>query len=365
MKQIPKNDDFAQMLFITESRCLSKLKHSSIIEFIDMLMDKKYYYLIMEKCDYDLYHIMKRHGHISEKKTKRIMYALLAAIYYLHDKNIAHRDLKPENIVFHDNDNNRPILIDFGDAEICKSNKMYDEFVGTAPYMSPERLVQHNGDELKKADMWALGVIAYEMYSGKKCFDGDTQKQVFNKIKKGEWQWNKDRMPSELMRDFINKCLNLNPQQRISVAEGMEHPWFEEIKEEKEDEKKNQVDYLRFYETSGKIVIFGNDNKVIGIDLTDAKLPGDLIEKRMTILRRNDVGFNKVSKERMTELRDEWITNENNGNGKIIFSISAWAKSDYVRTLKIHGPLHDLCVYCRNNFYEQEWIPHVQIFNKM
>ena len=240
MKQISRDDEFARTLFITESRCLSKLKHSSIIEFVDMLMDKKYYYLIMEQCDYDLYHIMKRAGFISEKKTKKIVYGLLGAIYYLHSKNVAHRDLKPENIVFHDNNTNQPILIDFGDAEMCKKGKMYDEFVGTPPYMSPERLGEHNGEQLKKADIWALAVIAYEMYSGKRCFEGDTQKQVFSRILKGEWAWPKDRVPSQLMMDFINKCLNINSQQRISAKDALQHPWFADIIKEQQNKLKNE-----------------------------------------------------------------------------------------------------------------------------
>ena len=159
VKQIQKEDEFARMLFTTEARSLSKLKHASIIKYIDMLMDENYYYLITEKADYDLYHIMKQKGHISEKKTKKIMYGLFKAIYHIHKKNLVHRDLKPENIVFMSNDTNRPIIIDFGDAEMCKKGKTYNEFVGTPPYMSPERLGQHNADQLKKSDVWALVLL--------------------------------------------------------------------------------------------------------------------------------------------------------------------------------------------------------------
>ena len=231
VKQIKRDDEFGRMLFTTEARSLSKLKHRSIIKYVDMLMDEKYYYLILEKADYDLYHIMRHKGYISEKKTKKIMYNLINAIYYIHKKNLVHRDLKPENIVFFDNDTDRPMLIDFGDAEMCKKGKVYTEFVGTPPYMSPERLGEHNADQLKKADVWALGVMAYEMFSGKRCFEGDSQKQVFRAILNGQWNWKPDRLPSEAMMDFVSKCLNLDYEKRLSAKEALEHRWFDDIDE--------------------------------------------------------------------------------------------------------------------------------------
>ena len=131
---------------------------------------------------------------------------------------------------------------------------------------------------------------------------------------------------------------------------------------ESKQKEVSDVDLLRFYETSGNIIIFGIDNKAIGIDLKDANLPGDFKNKHMTILWRADNGFNQTAKKRMEELRDEWITKENDGKNKIGFTITPWAKST---AMKIHGQLHDLCIYCRTNFYDQQWIPHVQIFNKM
>merc|ERR1712154_664561 len=80
LKRINKIDEFGRMLFTTEARALSKLKHPSIIKYVDMLMDNDYYYLILEKADFDLYHVMKQKGYLSEKKTKIITYALLDAL---------------------------------------------------------------------------------------------------------------------------------------------------------------------------------------------------------------------------------------------------------------------------------------------
>merc|ERR1712154_43254 len=141
------------------------------------------------------------------------------------------------NIVFIATDTDNPRLIDFGDAEMAKDDKTYTEFVGTPPYMSPERLDAHKGWELKKSDIWAIAVIAYEMYTGSRCFEGDTQKQVFGRILRGEWSWPRDRRPSKKMMDFIEQCLNHNAKDRPSAIEALEHEWFATKRKQEEQEK--------------------------------------------------------------------------------------------------------------------------------
>eukprot|EP00484_Ammonia_sp_Unknown_P001542 CAMPEP_0197021756 /NCGR_PEP_ID=MMETSP1384-20130603/2690_1 /TAXON_ID=29189 /ORGANISM="Ammonia sp." /LENGTH=407 /DNA_ID=CAMNT_0042449661 /DNA_START=35 /DNA_END=1258 /DNA_ORIENTATION=+ len=232
MKRIEKGDEWGRMLFTTEARVLSKLRHAGIIQFIDMFMDDMYYYLLLEKADFDLAFVMKQKGHLSEGKTRRIVYALLKAVKYLHRKGLAHRDLKPENIVFVRSQTDCPRLIDFGDVDLAKDEKMYTEFVGTPPYMSPERLGEHNGYQLKKSDIWALGVIAYEMYTGERCFGGTTQKEVFGRIIGSKWSWPSGRTPSKTMQDFVRQCLNPDADQRLSAEQALQHEWFETVRKQ-------------------------------------------------------------------------------------------------------------------------------------
>eukprot|EP01084_Bolivina_argentea_P283339 485215_1 len=227
LKRISRDDEFGRMQFTTEAQVLSKISHPSIIKYIDMLMDEKYYYLILEKCDYDLWSLMKKYKYLSETKCKRIIYGLLHGINYIHNKDLVHRDIKPENIVF-SNETHVPKLIDFGDAEMAKPNKIYTEFVGTPPYMSPERLGKHNSIELKKSDLWSIGVLAYEMYCHQRCFKGDTQQKVFSNIICGNWNWNSNRMPSAQMKDFVSKCLDLNVDTRLSAQQALQHMWFDD-----------------------------------------------------------------------------------------------------------------------------------------
>ena len=83
------------MLFTTEARVMRNLKHTSIIQFLDVYFDQKYFYLAMERAHYDLYYSIKRSGQLQESVASAITCNLLLALDYLHGKNVAHRDLKP------------------------------------------------------------------------------------------------------------------------------------------------------------------------------------------------------------------------------------------------------------------------------
>eukprot|EP00485_Elphidium_margaritaceum_P003547 CAMPEP_0202698078 /NCGR_PEP_ID=MMETSP1385-20130828/11345_1 /ASSEMBLY_ACC=CAM_ASM_000861 /TAXON_ID=933848 /ORGANISM="Elphidium margaritaceum" /LENGTH=386 /DNA_ID=CAMNT_0049354681 /DNA_START=82 /DNA_END=1242 /DNA_ORIENTATION=- len=235
LKQIVRSERFGEPLFITEARCLSKLRHTSIIEYIDMWMDEQFYYLVLEKADINLRDVLLQKHNLAELQCKLIAYALLNALQYMHNKQVAHRDIKPENIVFVGRNLGAPKLIDFGDAVMCKPDKMYSEFVGTPPYMSPERLRDHNAAELQKSDIWALAAVVYEMWSGHRCFTGSSQKEVFNRVMHGTWQWCADRMPSKEMQDFVQQCLSLDVTQRLDVKQALAHDWFAEIENSKFD----------------------------------------------------------------------------------------------------------------------------------
>ena len=249
VKRTSKCDEFGSMTFTTEARSLSKLKHPSIIRYIDALMDEKYYYLVMEKAHYDLYYLMKRNGIMSEQDTKHIIYHILRGIAYMHKKKFVHRDIKPENIVFvtlpEENHVLQPLLIDFGDVAIVKEDKIYKEFVGTVPYMSPGRIGEHNAEQLMKSDVWAIACLAFEMVTGQRCFDGDTEQIIFGKILCGDWSWPNDQeKPSECMQSFVSQCLEMDVAQRLSAKDALQHEWFDDIRVQMDDERIEKVDVV-------------------------------------------------------------------------------------------------------------------------
>ena len=171
---------------------------------IDIYFDEKHWYLALERGHYDLHQVIKLMGRLTEEHASHITTNLLLALDYIHETELlVHRDLKPENIVFHKSDKTLPKLIDFGDAEYVKDSKEYTEFVGTPPYMSPERLKAHSGWQLKKSDVWAVGVITFEMVAADRCFHGQTQNEIFEKVTKAQWQWPDDFKPSRECNDFV------------------------------------------------------------------------------------------------------------------------------------------------------------------
>lgn len=95
--------------------------------------------------------------------------------------------------------------------------------------MAPERLGEHKGWQLKKSDVWAVGAIAYEMFVGKRCFGGNGQREVFGKILRGQWSWPGHRTPSDSMQDLIRQCLDVDPSNRCSASEILQHSWFDDL----------------------------------------------------------------------------------------------------------------------------------------
>lgn len=92
--------------------------------------------------------------------------------------------------------------------------------------MAAERWGRHKGWQLKKADIWAVAVISYEMYAGNGCFGGDTREQIFGNISRGQWSWPTNRTPSGPMQDLIRQCLNHDALERPTAHEALCHCWF-------------------------------------------------------------------------------------------------------------------------------------------
>eukprot|EP01084_Bolivina_argentea_P311954 540039_1 len=199
----------------------------------------------MEKCEGgELFDKIIELDSINETDSCIIMHQIARGVKYMHSVGIIHRDLKPENIIFSKSDPNCPKIIDFGDAEMATPGKTYTEFVGTPFYMSPERLAEHNSEELKKSDIWAIGAIVYEMFSGNTCFNGTTQKEIFAKVLNGQWEWNMNRQPSTDMQEFVQGCLDMNVKKRFSVEAAMKHRWFADINDMEESESKRTIQQI-------------------------------------------------------------------------------------------------------------------------
>lgn len=231
MKALSREDRWSGLLFENETKILRAFNHPGIIKLEGVYVDAKNYYILTEMGTGDLFSRIKEKTRFSEPEAKVLVYKLLSSVKCMHQKNVVHRDLKPENVIFSPTDETQTKLIDFGDAVVVKSNHSYTEFVGTPCYLAPERLREHKGWELKKSDAWAIGVMTYEMVTGKRCFYGKNQNQVFDKIRKGYWHWPRgtENNLSAMFKDFVKKLLALDPLVRIRVSQALRHPWLAEV----------------------------------------------------------------------------------------------------------------------------------------
>jgi len=118
---------------------------------------------------------------------------------------VAHRDLKPENLIL--GEDGKVKLIDFGMADFFTANEKQDSIVGTPYYIAPEVLTDNHD---KRCDLWSVGVLAYVLLAGYPPFMGESDAEIFSKIKSCDWDfcgevWDE---VSEEAHDFIESLLS-------------------------------------------------------------------------------------------------------------------------------------------------------------
>ncbi len=151
--------------FLEEARLLGHIHGPHILQIFDAGLENGLPYLVTEYAPHgSLRDILIRHAHtiLPEDVSLSILSQIGEALYYAHQQHIVHRDLKPENILF--NAKNEALLADFGIATtLSTSSVKYSSVIGTPSYMAPE---QFQGTVSKEGDQYALGCIAYELFTG-------------------------------------------------------------------------------------------------------------------------------------------------------------------------------------------------------
>jgi serine/threonine-protein kinase len=157
--------------FKLEARAMAKLVHPNIVTVHDTGEDRRRLYIIMEFVNNGNLRQRILAG-LSLNETTRIVRQMAGALTYAHEHGVVHRDVKPMNVLM--DTNNRAVLSDFGIARVFDTSRRLTQFgagVGTPEYMSPE---QCRGAEVDaRSDIYALGVMLYEMLTGRTPFVAD------------------------------------------------------------------------------------------------------------------------------------------------------------------------------------------------
>jgi serine/threonine protein kinase len=208
---------------LNEAKVLSALRHPNVINYYDSFLARKSDHLciVMEFADGgDLsQRIKNNHGvHFSQTQVLDWFIQSVLSLHYTHQRKILHRDVKTQNI-FLTQDN----VVKLGDYGIARTlNSTYDQastFVGTPYYLSPELILERPYDHM--SDVWALGVVLYEMMALKHPFNANDMKSLMHRILKVQYEPPPTIYSPEL-RYIVSKILVKDPTQRIRLSEVLE-----------------------------------------------------------------------------------------------------------------------------------------------
>lgn len=230
-----------------ELSILRKLDHPNIVKLKSFYEDMDNYYLVMEFVPGgDLMDFVTAIGPLEELAAQVVTKQILLGIDYVHKLGISHRDLKPDNILIMQDDPINVKITDFGLAKISDNSTFMKTFCGTLAYVAPEIITGKYGTQSQSSqpsqqsqakqmlydnsvDMWSLGCLVYVILTGHLPFNGNTQPQMFSKIKSGEYHKSPlvQYQVSDTGMDFIAKCLTVKPENRLTAEQALKHKWID------------------------------------------------------------------------------------------------------------------------------------------
>lgn len=225
LKVIDKNEIIKcniEQNFKREIEIQKSLNHPNITKLYGFFHTEKNVYLLMEYLlNGDIYKTMKSMKYpFNDIMASNYIYQIANALHYLHTRNIMHRDIKPENILL--GFNNQVKLADFGGSIEFHPSIKRKTMCGTIDYLAPEIVDSKDYDH--KVDIWALGVLIYELLTGKPPFEEETPQLTYKRICKVDFDFTSTI--SKDARDLINKLLQKDPKKRLSLVQVVKHPWI-------------------------------------------------------------------------------------------------------------------------------------------
>jgi len=180
----------------------------------------------------ELFDEIIRETKFTEEKTRFYFHQLVQGVQFCHEKGVCHRDLKPENLLLDSQKNLK--ISDFGLSNLYEGQNNDNSMIssraallhtacGTPNYVAPE-VLEHEGYDGRRADIWSIGVILYVLAAGCLPFDEPTMPVLFDKIKNAKFKY-PPSFSSDL-KDLINIILIADPNKRASIKEIQKHPWY-------------------------------------------------------------------------------------------------------------------------------------------
>jgi len=228
LKSIDKLDEVnyeEKSYFSREIEIMYKLNHPNICKLFSHFEDNKNCYLLLQYIPKgSAFDLIPKNGKKQQnmKLIASVMKDLISAIYYLHNFQppIVHRDIKPENILL--DENTKAYLTDFGWSNYIRNHRIRNTICGTPLYLPPEMVAESGHNE--KADIWCIGVLLFELSTGRVPFGGNDYSTVKYNISRLNISWPPDIEPD--IKDLISKILKKNPNERLSIEKILSHSFF-------------------------------------------------------------------------------------------------------------------------------------------
>ncbi|KAK2756985.1 hypothetical protein FQN54_004953 [Arachnomyces sp. PD_36] len=249
---------------LKEVQIMRQLDHPNIVKLIDFSESRQYYYIVLELCPGgELFHQIVRLTYFSEDLSRHVIVQVAKAIEYLHEQSgVVHRDIKPENLLFYpvpfvptknpkppapgDEDKEdegeffpgvgsggigRIKIADFGLSKVVWDSQTMTP-CGTVGYTAPEIVKDERYS--KSVDMWALGCVLYTLLCGFPPFYDESIQVLTEKVARGQYTflspwWDDISKPAQ---DLVSHLLTVDPDQRYSIKEFLNHPWIRQTNEE-------------------------------------------------------------------------------------------------------------------------------------
>ncbi|XP_055879191.1 cyclin-dependent kinase-like 1 isoform X2 [Biomphalaria glabrata] len=254
-----EEDPLIKKIAMREIRMLKQLKHPNLVNLIEVFRRRKRLHLVFEYVDHTVLNELDRHPKgVPEKLVQRIIYQTLLAVNFCHQHNTIHRDVKPENILI--NRQGQVKLCDFGFARVLTGpGGEYTDYVATRWYRAPELLV---GDTQygPPVDVWAIGCVFAELLTGQAIWPGRSDVDQLYLIRKTlgdliprhleifsnnaffkgmsipepeRLEPLEERYPmmSPSAMNFLQSCVQMDPEERGTCAQLLQHPYMDANRE--------------------------------------------------------------------------------------------------------------------------------------
>jgi len=213
----------------SEVSLLAALSHSGVVRFEAWYEEPEVIYVVLEKlAGGSFFSWLDENSDDScpEAAVAEVAWQLLHALEHLHRQGIAHRDVKLENIMFDGKDRRRVKLVDFGFARRIVGNiSDLQDRCGSLQYVAPE--VTSGKSYNEGCDIFSLGSVLYALLTSEMLFYGEDKAEIRQKNSRGEVDWSaRFFYLSAEAQEFVKWLLTVDPEQRPSATEALEHPWL-------------------------------------------------------------------------------------------------------------------------------------------